>query len=112
MYAVIKTGGKQYVVRQGDLLRVEKLDGEVGDGLAIKDVLLVGGNGEGTKIGTPTLDGTQVECRIVAQDKGKKIIIYKHKRRKGYHRTRGHRQLYTGLEIKSIKVPGGAKEEA
>lgn len=103
MYAVIKTGGKQYRVAQGDRLRVEKLAGNVGDSVTLGEVLLVGGDGEGSiKIGTPVLGGAKVEAKIVAQDRGPKITIFKFRRRKNYRRKSGHRQPFTALEITGI----------
>jgi large subunit ribosomal protein L21 len=102
MYAVIKTGGKQYRVAQGDRLRVEKLAGNVGDTVTLGEVLLVGA-GEGVKIGTPSVSGAKVEAKILGQDRGEKIIIFKFRRRKNYRRKTGHRQPYTALEITGIK---------
>ncbi len=102
MYAVIKTGGKQYRVQQGDQLRVEKLPGSVGDTVTFGDVLLVAGEGAALKIGTPNLAGAKVEAKIVAQDRAKKIIVFKFKRRKNYRRKAGHRQPFTALQITGI----------
>src|SRR3972149_1061653 len=104
MYAVVRTGGKQYVVKEGDLVRVEKLDGKVGDSVSLGEVLLVSGEGQDAKVGKPLVSGAEVKCKIVAQDKAKKVIIVKHKRRKNYHRTRGHRQQFTALKIEAISV--------
>ena len=101
MYAVIKTGGKQYRVAQGDRLRVEKLAGNVGDTVSLGEVLLVG-QGDGVKVGDPLVSGAKVEAKIVAQDRGKKIIIFKFRRRKNYRRKTGHRQPFTALEITGI----------
>ena len=101
MYAVIKTGGKQYRVAQGDKLRVEKLPGNVGESVTFGEVLLVG-EGEGVKIGTPTVGGAKVEAKIVAQDRGPKITIFKFRRRKNYRRKTGHRQPFTAIEITGI----------
>lgn len=101
MYAVIKTGGKQYRVAQGDRLRVEKLAGNVGDTVSLAEVLLVG-QGEGVKVGAPLVSGAKVEAKIIAQDRGKKIIIFKFRRRKNYRRKTGHRQPFTALEITGI----------
>ena len=101
MYAVIKTGGKQYRVAQGDRLRVEKLAGNVGDTVSLGEVLLVG-QGDGVKVGAPLVSGAKVEAKIVAQDRGKKIIIFKFRRRKNYRRKTGHRQPFTALEITDI----------
>ena len=100
MYAVIKTGGKQYRVSQGDKVRVEKLAGNVGDTVTISDVLLLGG--DALKIGTPLVSGAKVEAKIVAQDRAKKIVVFKFRRRKNYRRKNGHRQPFTALEITSI----------
>lgn len=101
MYAIIKTGGKQYRVSEGDRLQVEKLDGDAGATVTLADVLLVGGNGS-ARIGTPFIEGAQVEAEITRHFKGKKIIVFKKKRRKGYHKKQGHRQLYTELKITRI----------
>jgi large subunit ribosomal protein L21 len=101
MYAVIKTGGKQYRVAQGDKLRVEKLAGNVGDTVTLSEVLLVGA-GDGVKVGAPLVGGAKVEAKIVAQDKSPKVIIFKFRRRKNYRRKTGHRQPFTALEITGI----------
>jgi len=101
MYAVIRSGGKQYRVSQGGSVRVEKLDGEVGSSITLADVLLIGGEGD-VKIGTPTVDGAQVTGTIVDQGRGKKIRVFKMKRRKGYRRTQGHRQDYTEIRVDAI----------
>ncbi len=102
MYAVIRTGGKQYRVSQGDILRVEKLAGQAGDKVTLNEVLLVGGNGE-VKIGTPTLPDAKVTGEIMDQGLAKKIVVFKKKRRKGYSRKRGHRQKLTMLRIMEIR---------
>lgn len=102
MYAIIKTGGKQYRVEQGQKVRVEKLNGEIGADVTLDEVLLVGG--DSVKIGTPMVSGASVTARISAQAKAKKIIVFKKKRRKGYHKKQGHRQLYTELEITGISA--------
>ena len=101
MYAVIKTGGKQYRVAKGDRLRVEKLAGNVGDTVTFGEVLLVG-DGDGVKVGTPTVGGAKVEAKILGQDRAKKIIIFKFRRRKNYRRKSGHRQPFTALEITGV----------
>src|SRR5438552_452545 len=101
MYAVIKTGGKQYRVAAGDKLRVEKLPGNPGDIVMFDQVLLVGG--DTLKLGKPLVGGAKVEAKIVAQDRGKKIIVFKFRRRKNYRRKNGHRQPYTALEITGIQ---------
>jgi large subunit ribosomal protein L21 len=105
MYAVIKTGGKQYKVAQGDKLRIEKLPANVGDTVTFDEVLLVGG-GEGSalKIGLPLVKGAKVEAKVVAQDRTKKIVVFKFRRRKNYRRKNGHRQPFTALEITGIKA--------
>ncbi len=101
MYAVIATGGKQYRVSPGQVLRVEKLPGEVGEKIVLKPVLMVGGEGQ-VRIGQPYLDDVGVEARIIEQGKARKIIVFKKKRRKGYRRKRGHRQHFTALRIEAI----------
>lgn len=102
MFAVIQTGGKQYRVAQGDMLRVEKLPGDVGAKVTFDKVLLVGG--ETTKVGTPHVAGAKVSAEIVAQDRGKKLIVFKFRRRKNYRRKNGHRQPYTELKITGVSV--------
>jgi large subunit ribosomal protein L21 len=102
MYAVIKTGGKQYRVTEGDLLRIEKVTGEVGEAIEFEEVLMIA-NGEQIDVGRPVLTESRVLGEIVEQGKGKKIIVFKSKRRKGYRKKQGHRQLYTLLKIKEIK---------
>jgi len=103
MYAIISTGGKQYQVEQGERLRVEKLVGEIGDAIDIDDVLMVV-DGEDVKIGQPKVEGAKVSAKIVEQDKAKKVMVYKKKRRKGYEVKRGHRQPFTSLEITGISA--------
>jgi len=100
MYAVIKTGGKQYRVSEGQTLRVEKLPGNAGDKLTFSEVLLVAG--ETAKIGQPLVQGASVAAEITAQDRAKKIVIFKFRRRKNYRRKTGHRQPYTELKITGI----------
>lgn len=102
MYAVIKTGGKQYRVSEGDRLRVEKLDGEVGGSVEFDEVLMIGG--EKPVIGKPVVEGAKVKAQITAQDRAKKVIVFKMKRRKNYRRKFGHRQPYTELQIKAIEA--------
>jgi large subunit ribosomal protein L21 len=101
MYAIVETGGRQYRVSSGDRIDVEKLAGQVGDTIALTTVLMVG-QGATVTVGTPTLAEARVEARIVAQKRGKKIIIFKHKRRKNYRRKQGHRQWLTSLHITEI----------
>ena len=102
MYAIIKTGGKQYRVSEGQTLRVEKLQAEEGK-VNFDHVLLVGG-GEGLKIGAPTVEGASVEAEVVRDGRSKKIIVFKKKRRKGYHKKQGHRQAFTEIKITQIKA--------
>jgi large subunit ribosomal protein L21 len=102
MYAVVRTGGKQVRVAPGESVRVEKLEGVVGDPVELNEVLLVGGE-EGTRIGTPLVEGAQVVGTIAAQHRGPKLVIFKMKRRKGYRRKRGHRQLYTEIRVDRIE---------
>lgn len=103
MYAIVRTGGKQYQVACGDRLRVEKLTGNVGDTVDLEDVLMVV-DGEETKIGQPSLEDAKVVAKIAEQGKAKKVIVFKKKRRKGYRLRRGHRQPYTALLIEDIKA--------
>ena len=102
MYAVIKTGGKQYRVTEGQQLFVEKLPGEPGDTVTFDDVLMIGG--DKPMVGQPTVKGAKVEAKIVAHDRAKKIIVFKFKRRKNYRRKQGHRQAYTQLHITGINI--------
>ena len=108
MYAVIKTGGKQYRVQPGDLLVVEKLDGEPGAKIAFADVLMLG-EGEAVTVGAPLVEGAKVQATLIETRKGEKIKIFKKIRRKGYRRTGGHRQLQSVLRVTSI---AGAGQEA
>ncbi|MEH0198411.1 50S ribosomal protein L21 [Caulobacter sp. CCNWLY153] len=107
MYAVIKTGGKQYRVQAGDLLVVEKLDGQPGAEVAFGEVLLLG-EGEAVTVGAPTVDGAVVNATLIETRKGEKVKIFKKIRRQGYRRTRGHRQAETVLRVTS--VAGAGKE--
>jgi large subunit ribosomal protein L21 len=102
MFAVIQTGGKQYRVAEGDKLRVEKLAGDVGAKITFDKVLLVGG--DSPKVGTPLVSGAKVSAEIVAQDRAKKIIVFKFRRRKNYRRKQGHRQPFTELKITGVSV--------
>jgi large subunit ribosomal protein L21 len=103
MYAVVRTGGKQYRVEPGISFRVEKLDGAVGDNVELSEVLLVG-EPDSAKIGTPLVDGAKVVGTITAQARGPKIVIFKMKRRKGYRRKAGHRQSYTEIRVDTIEA--------
>lgn len=102
MYAVIKTGGKQYRVTEGQKLRVEKLAGNPGDKLTFDQVLLLGG--DSLKIGQPLVSGASVSAEILGQNRSKKIIVFKLRRRKNYRRKQGHRQPFTELKITGIKA--------
>ena len=101
MYAIVRTGGKQYQVAAGDTLRVEKLQGQVGDTVELSDVLLVA-DGDNIRVGTPALEGARVVAKIVEQGKSKKVLVFKKKKRKGYRVLRGHRQFFTALSIEEI----------
>lgn len=103
MYAIVRTGGKQYQVACGDQLRVEKLDGNVGDVVNLNEVLMVV-DGDDVKIGRPVLESAKVVAKIAEQGRAKKIIVFKKKRRKGYQVKRGHRQSFTGLMIEEISA--------
>ncbi len=107
MYAVIKTGGKQYRVARGDVIKVERLEGEVGQSIAFDQVLMVGGEGEDAdapRIGTPLVAGVEVRAEVLEQAKAPKVIVFKKKRRKNYRRKHGHRQLQTVLRIQDIAL--------
>ena len=101
MYAVVKTGGKQYRVSAGDTIDVEKLPYEVGQEVELDDVLLVV-NGSGVKIGQPQVDGAKVKATVTRQAKGRKVIVFKYRPSKRYRRKIGHRQHYTRLRIDEI----------
>ena len=100
MYAIIATGGKQYKVSEGDVIRVEKLGVEAGSAYVFDQVLAVS-DGELT-VGNPTVEGAVVNATVVGDGKGKKVIVYKYKRKTGYHKKNGHRQAYTEVKIDSI----------
>jgi large subunit ribosomal protein L21 len=104
MYAVVRSGGKQYIVEAGETVALEKLEGSVGDAVVLDDVLLVGG-GDKVLVGTPQVTGASVTGDIVAQRKAKKIRVLKYKKRRGYTRKHGHRQLVTSLKIREIHLP-------
>ena len=103
MYAVVATGGKQYRVQEGDTLRIEKIPGEVGAQVAFDRVLMVS-DGDDVKIGQPVLENAVVNGTIVEQGKGRKILVFKYKRRKRYRRKQGHRQLFTAVKIGTIEA--------
>ena len=104
MHAVIKTGGKQYIVKPGDIIDVEKISGEPGEDVNFEEVLLVSADGEDVKVGSPLVESAKVEGKIVRQKKGEKIIVFKFKRRKGYRKKAGHRQNLTSVEITNISA--------
>ncbi len=101
MYAVVRTGGKQYRVAENDIIRVERLEAEQGAKVALDDVLLIGA-GESATVGTPTVDGATVTAEVLDQLRGPKTLVFKKKRRKGYRRRQGHRQALTVLRITEI----------
>lgn len=101
MYAVIRTGGKQYRVAEGQTLRVEKLPGAEGEGVAFDEVLMLGG--DSPRVGQPTVKGAKVEATIKSHYRGPKIVVFKFRRRKNYRRKNGHRQPYTDVLITGIR---------
>ena len=111
MYAVIRTGGKQYRVAPDDVLKVEKVAGDEGEIIQFDEVLMVAGDGE-PEVGAPTLDGASVAAEVVEQGRGKKIIVFKKKRRKNYRRKAGHRQHLTTVRITEILTGGKAPSKA
>ncbi len=109
MYAVIKTGGKQYRVAKDEVIAIEKLAAEAGSRLDLADVLMIG-DGPNTTVGTPLVEGASVSAEVVEHARGDKIIVFKKKRRKNYRRKKGHRQDVTFLRITGINAPGAAPE--
>jgi large subunit ribosomal protein L21 len=103
MYAVVATGGKQYRVEEGEIIRIEKLTGQVGDQVAFDQVLMIG-DGENVRIGQPVVEGATVKASIVEQGKNKKILVFKYKRRKRYRRKQGHRQQFTAVKVNAIEA--------
>jgi len=103
MYAVVKTGGKEYRISKGDIIRVEKLEGKAGDQVGLKDVLMVSQEDQ-VQFGTPHLTNVVVTGEIVQQIKGRKVLTYKMKKRKNYRRFKGHRQTYTYLKVNDISL--------
>ncbi len=103
MYAIIRSGGKQFKIEPGDTIRVEKIDGKAGETIEMKDVLFFS-EGENVLAGTPLLSNVKVTGEILAQHRAKKVIIFKKKRRKGYDKKTGHRQSFTSLKIKEISI--------
>jgi large subunit ribosomal protein L21 len=103
MYAIVKTGGKQYKVAEGDVLFVEKLEGNAGDVVTLNEVLACTKNGEFV-VGAPTVEGASVQAKVVEQGKAKKVIVFKYKAKKDYRRKQGHRQPYTKIVIEKINA--------
>lgn len=103
MYAIIRTGGKQYRVEPGDVVRFEHLEAAVGSSVTLDDVLLVG-EGDDVQVGAPRLENVAVEGTVVEQARDRKIRVFKQKRRKGYRRTRGHRQSFTAVKIDRVQA--------
>ena len=102
MYAIIATGGKQYKVAEGDIIKVEKLGVEAGQSYTFDQVLAV--SGDELKVGTPVVEGATVEASVIGDGKAKKVIVYKYKRKTGYHKKNGHRQLFTEIKIDKINA--------
>lgn len=102
MYAIIECGGKQYKVQEGDTLKVEKLNAEVGTSISIDKVLLIGG--EKTQIGNPVVNGAKVTCKVLNQDKEKKILVFHYKAKKNIRTRYGHRQPFTSLLVEKIEA--------
>ena len=103
MYAVIKTGGKQHKVSEGDVIAIEKINGGKGDAIVFDQVLMVEKEGD-IRVGRPVVEGAKVTGEILAQTKGDKLIVFKMKKRKGYHKKNGHRQQLTSMRIKEISI--------
>ena len=102
MYAIIATGGKQYKVSEGDIITIEKLGVEAGEKVTFEQVLVLGG--DDLKVGDPTVNGASVEASVVKEGRGKKVIVYKYKRKTGYHKKNGHRQAFTQVKIEKINA--------
>jgi len=103
MYAIIATGGKQYRVKEGDVIFVEKINAGEGDTVEINEVLAVGKEGD-LKVGTPLVDGAKAVLKVIGQGKGKKIIVFKYKAKKNYRRKTGHRQPFTKVVVEKIQA--------
>ena len=104
MFALIETGGKQYRVTEGTILKVEKLEAEEGAAVVLDKVLLLSEDDETVTVGRPLIEGASVTAKVIKQGRGKKIIVYKYKKRKNYHKKQGHRQSYTKLVIEKINA--------
>ena len=103
MYAVVATGGKQYRVEEGDVVRIEKIPGEIGESVSFDRVLMIS-DGDNVTIGQPVVENAAVDGRIVEQDRSKKVLVFKYKRRKRFRRKQGHRQYYTAVRITGISA--------
>lgn len=103
MYAVIETGGKQYRVQEGDVVSVEKLGLIEGEAYTFDKVLMVSAE-DGIKVGNPYIEGAKVEATTIEEGRGKKVVVYKYKSKKGFHKKNGHRQAYTKLKINTINA--------
>lgn len=103
MYAIIETGGKQYKVNEGSIIKVEKLDVQAGEKITLNQVLLLNDENGNVKIGNPLVAGAAVTAEVLEQGKNKKVIVYKYKRRKNYRRKQGHRQPYTKIKVEKIE---------
>jgi ribosomal protein L21 len=103
MQAVVRTGGKQYMIKPGDVINVEKLEGNAGDDVEFGEVLMVSDSEGKVEVGSPLVGNAKVKGKILGHKKGDKIIVFKFKRRKGYRRKNGHRQTYTRVEITGIE---------
>ncbi|MFV0313940.1 MAG: 50S ribosomal protein L21 [Anaerotignum sp.] len=101
MYAIIETGGKQYKVAEGDVITVEKLSVEAGQDFTFDKVLVLA-KGDDVKVGAPYVEGAAVTASVIGDGKAKKVVVYKYKPKKGFHKKKGHRQPFTKLQIKSI----------
>ena len=112
MYAVIRTGGKQYRVTKDDIIAIEKLDGKAGDKVKFDEVLMLGESGKEPKVGEPVVKGASVTAEVLEQGRADKISVIKFKRRKNYHRNKGHRQHETVLKITGISAKTAAKKAA
>ena len=112
MFAVVKTGGKQYRVTPGDVAIVEKLLGDPGDKIKLDHILMVGEDGQSPEIGSPLVGNNAVNCLILEQSRSAKILVFKKKRRKGYKRTKGHRQDHTVLRVLDINGKGMVKQKS
>tara|TARA_B100000315_G_scaffold208924_1_gene204468 strand:+ start:340 stop:729 length:390 start_codon:yes stop_codon:yes gene_type:complete len=110
MYSIIKIAGKQYIVSEGDTIKVTTQDWKVGDTVKLNQVLLTN-SGENVTVGTPNVAGASVTLEIIEHNRDKKLLIYKKKRRKGYQRKNGHRQGYTSLKVNKLQMPSTKKEQ-